>query len=217
MKTILRNISAISFFLLVYTTAQAQVMYPGDVSNNGEVNMLDVLYAGSIWGLTGPVRTDAETEWAPQNITSLWAGDFANGTNHAYADCDGNGVINNDDIDVVADNFGRTHGTVLPDENLTGVEGTDPGLSLRKTSGATTPGDQVDFSIELGSETLPVNNFYGVAFTLRFDSTLFDNIDFDLQLDTESWISSSSGGLVFSGSKSSSASRIPSARPPTTS
>ena len=70
-KTILKYIS-ISIYVMLPLCVQGQIMYPGDATNNGEVNGIDALYLGIAYGITGAPRDNAETDWTPQDITELW-------------------------------------------------------------------------------------------------------------------------------------------------
>jgi len=169
-------------------------MYPGDVTNNGEVNGIDVLYIGIAYGFDGTPRNNAETDWLPQDITTPWATMFSNGLNHAYADCDGNGMVDDDDIGVVMDNFGQTQPSVVPDTYSNGTGGVDPAFTLTKTSGAVGLSSTVDFSLALGSSSIPVNDFYGIAFTLSYDPTIFVDLDFQFLLTDGTWITTTTGG-----------------------
>ena len=74
-------------------------MWPGDANNNGITNGVDLLYIGAGYNETGPIRSNASTLWQEQVIDSLWAADYAdNAVNLAHGDCNGDGVINNDDL-----------------------------------------------------------------------------------------------------------------------
>lgn len=65
---------------------------------------------------TGTARSNSHTLWQPQTATP-WADALPSyrNTNYKHLDCDGNGVINNDDIDVVLNtNYERTRKTYAP-------------------------------------------------------------------------------------------------------
>lgn len=178
----------ISFVFICSPELRAQELYPGDVNNNGEVNVVDALFVGVAYGTTGPIRNNASISWVAQDIsTTLWAESFQNGINYAYADTDGNGLIDKDDIkDAIKDNYGLTHGTVTPDVFASGVVGTDPALRLQNISGIGQLGGTMEIDIDLGDSNLPMNDFYGIAFSIEYDNDIIEEIDF--VEDATSWI-----------------------------
>jgi hypothetical protein len=146
-------------------------MWPGDVNNNGIVNHIDLLYLGNAIGTVGPARMDASVDWQGQEITSLWAETFPDGVNYAYADCDGNGVIDEEDFFTAIEiNYGLTHGTVMPDDFDLGVPGVSSPLFFAGVSDPIVEGTPVFIPINLGTESQPIEDFYGIAFTVRYDS-----------------------------------------------
>ncbi len=169
----------------------AQQLWPGDANNNGEVNVVDVLFVGLAYGETGPVRDNASINWQAEDITTFWTGTFFNGLNHAYADCDGNGLIDKDDIkNPIKDNYGLTHGVVTPDVFSNGTGGLDIPLKLINTSGVGSLSGSMDIDINLGETGNAVNDFYGIAFSIKYDPNIIDDLEFDV--DPTSWIENGS-------------------------
>jgi PKD repeat protein len=80
-------------------------VYPGDCNNDGIVNEVDVLPIGVYFGLTGPNRDqfDEGTIWGPKQAL-VWADPAV-----TYADADGNGVVDENDLLVLAFNWGNEH------------------------------------------------------------------------------------------------------------
>lgn len=173
-------------FSLGFLQGQSQIVYPGDVNNNGIVNGVDALYVGVAFDTEGPQRENASKEFQPQAITALWAENFPDGLNYAYADCNGNGKIEEDDIkEVIKDNFGKTHGVLQPDSySAEGNPLADPFLNLVPDLPTATGGQQVTVTLSLGSMDVPVNNFYGIAFTINIDADLL-KADSEESLDFE--------------------------------
>jgi hypothetical protein len=104
----------IATLLLTSAGLSGQVMYPGDVNNSGQANTLDVLFLGLSWGSTGPERMSPTTAWMPQSVApNQWAQEFSNGINYAYADCNGDGVIDQADLEEgIEANFLLEHGGI---------------------------------------------------------------------------------------------------------
>jgi PKD repeat protein len=88
-------------YIFDFTTGLA--VYPGDANNDGIVNEMDVLPLGVYWEAEGdPRRGDAHI-WTRQAATS-W--DPVRAT---YADCNGDGIINGSDVEIIQNNWGLTH------------------------------------------------------------------------------------------------------------
>lgn len=185
----MRNtLTIILFYVCSFSNfLNAQQLWPGDANNNGEVNAVDVLFVGLAYGETGPIRDNASNNWEAQDITTFWTGTFFNGLNHVYADCDGNGLIDKDDIkNPIKDNYGLTHGVVTPDVFSTGTGGIDIPLKLSNISGTGALSGSMDIDISLGETNTPVNDFYGIAFSIKYDPNIIEDLDF--AIDPTSWI-----------------------------
>jgi len=78
---------------------------PGDADNNGIVDCKDVLYACLNFTSAGPTRSNASINWNAQPVMP-W-NSFMNGINLAHQDTDGNGLINEKDMDAVVFNYGK--------------------------------------------------------------------------------------------------------------
>jgi PKD repeat protein len=81
--------------------ATGPAVYPGDCNNDGVVNEFDVLPLGMFYGMTGPRRDSLgeETGWGPKQAVE-WSDRRA-----TYADADGNGLIDADDLLIIALNW----------------------------------------------------------------------------------------------------------------
>jgi len=87
-------------------------VYPGDTDNNGVVDERDILPIGRFFEQTGPARADQGTEFklTPVHLndgSSSWAPVAA-----VYADGDGSGQVDADDICAVTDNWLQTAGVL---------------------------------------------------------------------------------------------------------
>jgi|GEM_PF-1384342 len=160
--------------LLTYSSLNAQ-LWPGDINNNGEVNGVDLLHLGYAYGALGPVRPNASTNWLAQAAAPNWGMSFPNNQiDISFADCSGDGVIDDLDILVIEQNFHLTH-TVVPDPIILGLPGIDPSIEVRRTSTDTlTPGALEVFEIHFGPTH--ISNFYGVSFTISYDTAYVDSV-----------------------------------------
>lgn len=86
-------------------------VWPGDVNNDGLVNFDDAVSLGRKEGLSHVARINASTEWVGQN-TYVWDNTQPDLIDAVYADCDGNGIIDNSvDQEAIALNYGLDNGT----------------------------------------------------------------------------------------------------------
>lgn len=136
--------------------------------------------------------------WQEQPTPLFWNSFFNNGNNYAFADCDGDGFIDDLDVNVLEQNYGLTHGTLNSDIFITGMVETDPIISLDETIDTlqNPEGMTVELPIILGEMTNPINNFYGIAFTIEYEPAyvIGDSVQIDFLLN--SWINPSNSGLI---------------------
>lgn len=78
-------------------------VYPGDANVDGVVDVRDILPIARFFGLSGPARPNASSNWGSQYLTTLWSPPEA-----ADADCDGNGTVQTADVQVLITNWYRT-------------------------------------------------------------------------------------------------------------
>lgn len=189
----LRNIISLTIIILWQcTTTFGQQVWPGDINNNGIVNNIDVLYWAVANGATGEARPNATTDYVEQELpATLWDQNFPEGLNYAYADCNGDGVVNDEDRAVIEANYGQEHGTLVEDTYATGTPVTDPILLLSSENTTVAPNGTLEANLELGAETNSIDRFYGIAFTVVYDPDFVRNIGNPITLDIsdDSWIS----------------------------
>jgi hypothetical protein len=170
--------------------SKAQDIWPGDINNNGIVNGVDLLYLGIAYGSTGTPRDGASTIWQAQPLTAPWTQDFPDGVNYAYADCNGDGTVDELDVEeALEENVELTHGDLTPDTYVNGNPGMAPPLKFVPSTDVIFPGEMFTIDILLGDESFPVGDFYGIALTLSYDDQFLimdDGIEFETT--TDSWI-----------------------------
>jgi hypothetical protein len=142
-------------------------VWPGDASYDGIANMYDLLNLGVAFGSAGPPRTDQSIGWYAHDAVD-WANSFANiGRNFKHADCDGDGVVDYPDTTAIVQNYGQVH-TVNPLMGLGGPN--DPPLYFSSIPPQIEEGSAVTIPVYLGSSALPMNDFYGGAFSINYDT-----------------------------------------------
>ena len=182
----------ILFFLLSLQLGFAQSVWSGDVNNNGVVNKIDLLYLGYAFGETGNARTTINGAWEAQTAPELWSGSFPNGINFLYADCNGDGVVDELDADVLIQNIGLSHDDVLfvPDERPIGELGTNPECRLMNNLPAA-PVDQLfTIDISLGDQDIPIENMSGMTFILDVEPDIIGLNNTTFTLNENTWLES---------------------------
>lgn len=143
---------------------------PGEINGDsqGLVNNIDVLYLGLGYGATGPQRFNQSI-----NDTDLafiyWSETFNNDRNYGYADCNGDGVINTDDVFAIDVNYDFSTAESIPTSN-TG----SPMLWVDLPEENLFTGETVTVPISLGTYDLPANDIYGMAFSILYDSEFIE-------------------------------------------
>jgi len=88
-------------------TGTFDLVWPGDFNDDGTANIMDVLFWGLANGYTGPARPNATTLWIGQDAPVDWNFDVK-AINSKKQDGDGNGIVNEADLQVLRNNFGET-------------------------------------------------------------------------------------------------------------
>lgn len=196
-KRLFRKWLKISLLLLGCNTAAVAQLYPGDANNDGIVNNIDILYIGYAYGTYGPLRPNPTVAYAQVNVPLFWTQQFPDSTNFAFADSDGNGLINIADFLTVYNNYGNKHINPQPTDYVDGVVGIDAHLRLGapQTAPSPTEGDSIEIPIYLeGPRGDTLENINGIAFSLEFDRRFFRTIRVDLE---ESWLNADSALFRF--------------------
>lgn len=171
-------------------------VYAGDANNDGVANHYDLLNIGLGYGLTGPERPDASLEWVAQfglpwdetiSITdSTDTGLLTESTTNAkYADCNGDGIIDEADVVAIELNFGFTQGKTSEE-----VDASGPNIRFNLPE-AVEANSWVEVEIILGEVESPIESLYGLAFTFNYDASIIDASSVAITYDNESWISGS--------------------------
>jgi len=161
-------------------------VFPGDADYNMIADNYDVLPIGLHFGETGPLRPDASIDWYGQPAPDWQM--TADSINLKHVDTNGDGEIFFDDIDAIEQNYNRTHDGV----NVMRVEGA-PGLHLEFDldtiySTPDTGNIIINADIILGTMDLPVEEIYGVAFSVGYPVDLVDSSSVTADYFMESWI-----------------------------
>lgn len=173
----IKTLMLLLLFPAASLTGQVTV-WPGDASNNGECNHVDVLFMAMGYGTTGPARDTISSNWAGKTLNSIWPTSTTTGLNHGYFDANGDGFISEADTTVVSDNYFLTHGNLIPDPSSMTGNPSSPSLSLSFQTDSLTYSNDTTLVVDLtlGSPANQVQNVLGIAFTLTYDTTLVTQI-----------------------------------------
>ena len=162
-------------------------VWPGDLDNNKTVNTADLLKIGVFYNNTGPMRPNSNLQWVAQP-TTLWGTNFTSPNSDAFkafADGNGDGIINNADQASVGFNLGKTHALAPPIDSASFDRiATTGNLVVVPTPGyvsASAQSQQLDLSVSLANAGSTLNNLYGISFDIAVDTNVFDlqNTTFD--------------------------------------
>lgn len=165
---------------ITYGNDAAVSVLPGDTNGDDQVDHLDVLNIGYIFGTTGPARMGVNTSFSAQ-VASIWSGTFLGGQNYAEADASGNGTIDLEDLEVVRANYDlAVNNSFSPAPDVSSATG--PALSLA-TEAVINAGERTTITINLGNGNNPNAVGYALAVALEFDPAFVDlnsvNVNYD--------------------------------------
>ncbi len=151
---------------LYYNKAAADLVFPGDANHDGIVNTRDLLPIGLRYSYNTTPRFTQSSEWIGQH--SFNTGIIAQGADIKHADCNGDGQINDLDIDVIKANYSSVHNS----NKSTSATGTNCDYPLAFSFIETAfENNEVSVNVKLGEVFDPVLDVYGVSFTVAYDNS----------------------------------------------
>jgi len=154
-------------------------VWPGDTDDDANVSFFDVLPIALAYGESGFVRPNATINWQGEQCQD-WntVTPIAGLPNYKHIDTDGNGLINQLDVQAVINNYGQFYYRTVS------AIGDIP---FYINDATVTQGDRISLPILLGSPTEMADNVYGVAFTIEYDPAAVDagSLGIDVQ---NSWL-----------------------------
>lgn len=171
-------------FLLSMQTINAQIL-PGDSDNNGKVENVDLLYTGFAYGNTGPARIGSPDFHKEQAIQSFWDAIFPSGLDLAFADANGDGIINYLDFITTLQNYGTTQAGYTPPIYFQDASGIPLKLQNETIPQWVVIGTRLEVPIYFGKEDHTAASFQGLAFTIEYDSNVVKDFTLDF---SDSWL-----------------------------
>lgn len=180
----------ISTDTLLLTIDNCLTVWPGDTDNDYEVGSLDFFNVGLNFGATGDPRSAVSSDWAPQTSnlwnTTMTAGS-GTGLDHAYADCNGDGVINYDDTLAVNQNFALFH--TLKPTNGQAAHLDEYGTIFFSSAAQEYGANQlVTIDIHAGTADQAFDQVYGLAFDVNYTATGIVPGSLHIQMNDQSWL-----------------------------
>ncbi len=168
-----------------------ECIYPGDADADLKANVSDLLNIGLGYGTTGPARPFAHENWEAQ-IGPDWAETTVTGINYKHFDSNGDGVINESDIDAVMSNY-TPETQELPESYTEGA----PELSVSFDI------DTIHFDVDSPEfievtatmELSNVDDIHGLSYMLNYPQDLIPPHSTDTEYQTESFFGESADVL----------------------
>ncbi|RMG88342.1 MAG: T9SS C-terminal target domain-containing protein [Bacteroidetes bacterium] len=178
---------------VAFPAPDCALVWPGDANDDNIANHFDLLNIGLAYGTEGFERPEPGLAWFG-HVSENWPAFFENNVNFKHADCNGNGIVNADDKAAILENYDFTHGTVNGYEPLPGTDD-DPPLFVDLNATDIQPGQPFEAPIVLGIPDQPVEDIYGLAFTIEFNPVLIDPASVEIAYD-QSWLGSQGEDLL---------------------
>lgn len=163
-------------------------VWPGDTDRDGLVSQYDLLPIGVYYGSSGATRPNASLNWEGQYCLP-WLQSQTGGVNVKHVDANGDGSVTSADTLAIYQNINLMHAKPAQ------VNTVNPEVSITFHKPVYNANDTVIAYLNLGVDTVPVNNFYGAAFKFTYD-------DFMIQSNTakfnfiNSWVGTPSLDVV---------------------
>ncbi len=148
---------------------QDACVWPGDTNEDNMVSAADLLHIGIANGDAGPTRPEPNvTEWFTQPAT-LWNENIGTSPlDKMFADCNGDGLINDADILVVSQNNGLMHLNFTNDTEVDRAMGVPLFVDLEPNY---LDNVEYDINVVLGEVDDQALSAYGIAFQIKYDPT----------------------------------------------
>ena len=148
-------------------------VWPGDANADNIAQHYDILNIGLAFGSEGPAREATSIAWR-NKAAKDWEQTFADGLNFKHSDCNGDGIVDEKDIEAVHQNYGFKHGAIEAFDALPTTTFDPPIFVDFESINELSVNTPFQIPIVLGTEDEPVDDIYGVAFTISFDGAVID-------------------------------------------
>ena len=157
-------------------------VWPGDLNASGRVDMGDLLTLGWTLGEVGPARYGEPDTWLGQS-SDPWETTFED-VDYKHIDADGDGMISDQDLDLVNQNYGLAHKLVPEIPPLP----KDIPLFIEPVQAVLDSGDLAEIDIKLGLPERPALDVHGFTFALDIYNGLVDSNSVMVNFEQYSWL-----------------------------
>lgn len=143
-------------------------VWPGNTNNDTLINHLDLFNIGLGYGDSGFSRLLQSNVYDGYPAKN-WTNNINNGPNEKYADCNGDGIINIDDVTSILQNYSPNNVVINTPQTPN-----DLPLLINMPAGPFQDGSHFNCDLSLGTNSIQGDSIYGVAFTFNFDPLVID-------------------------------------------
>lgn len=163
-------------------------VWPGDANNDFTANHFDILPIGLSYNDTGVSRDVTSIIW--QGFPSMdWNDTLNNGIDKKYVDCNGDGIINYNDVLAIINNFNKTHSKT---SNTNQYNAANPDLYFEVLVPNVAPGTEVEVKIMAGKDSV---SLYGIAFDVKVNMSYIEPGSLFVKFDN-SWLGVDSVDMI---------------------
>jgi len=185
----MKGLQIFILLMLCSLSTYAQV-FPGDADDNGIVDHYDILPIAYAYGTVGPARVEAGSDSSELEVLALWEEAFPSGHNYAYADANGDGLIDFLDLITVHNNYNFEHSGSFTAVLTQGIAGVDAPIYFDLPTGPPiTANTSLEIPIYLGTDDFPLDSMHGIAFSIEYNSDFFETVQLELN---PGWLNESS-------------------------
>lgn len=160
-------------------------VWAGDTDNNSLVNNFDILPIALTYGETGYSRTNPSIAWYGQTADNWYTvNPIPFLPNYKHIDVDGNGIINQNDLAGIQQNYTQDY---VRNASYERSLGGDIPLFVEELTVA--PQERVSVPVHLGTASQLADDVYGLAFTVNYDPAYLDGSNLSFDFDN-SWLGS---------------------------
>lgn len=158
-------------------------VYNGDINNDGKVDVGDIVALGNSVGEKGEARENIDA-WVPQTVNPwIYTQDYID-EDLSYADADGNGLVDQDDVSAIETYYGATH-NLLPQISYELLEAP---IVLDAQQSEVDSGELLIIDVLLGSDSNPLFDIQGLSFSYNISGDVIDSSSVSVQFLDDSWL-----------------------------
>jgi hypothetical protein len=168
-------------------------VWPGDFNADGKVSMEDILPLGYHFGSQGAERNQEGLLWIGDKADD-WGAIQNNGKDQKFLDGNGDGKINLEDLELMADNYNK-YNNLVASQTLVNKEFP---IELVLSQETAEVGDLVYLDIIVGSQEFPALDVHGLTYTLPLSPDVVDTETITVERTPLNWLSNNSPMLDLS-------------------